>query len=406
MPKRPKSEFESLKAHKKFKVHSLTGRITPKIMLNAFKVVKQNCGAAGVDKVAIRQFEANLDQNLASLMKRLKTRGQFVAELLRRVYIPKGTGKTGKRPIGIPVVRDRIAQEVIRRLIDPIFDPLFHPASFGFRRSRNCHQAIETILQFLKEGYTYVVDADIKGFFDNIDHGLIMHLIRCEIADGNILDIIEEFLSAGVLEDGVPRPTVKGTPQGGVVSPLLANIVLNHLDWKLHEAGYKFVRYADDFVVLCRTRAQAEEALAFVHQIIIDDLKLQLSPEKTQICTSWGGFDFLGFTITSNGCRMSDKAIEKFKDKIRGTVIRSHNLDQDMITKLNRVIRGTMNYFAPPFATGRQQFDKLDRWIRKRIRCTKYKRISYCDNRRFKNKHIARMGLLSCYDLCKQATSR
>jgi group II intron reverse transcriptase/maturase len=240
---------------KKIKVHSLTGRITPKLMRQAFQAVKRNRGAAGVDKVSIKMFEANLEENLAALMRDLKT-GAFRPRPLRRVHIPKGPGSTKLRPLGIPVVRDRVAQEVLRRLLAPVFEPQFHEHSFGFIKGRNCHQAIECVLEFHRNGDCVVLDADIQGFFDNIPHRVMMTAVAAEVADGNILRLVEGFLTAGVMEDGAFKPTTIGTPQGGVISPLLANIVLNHLDWQLHTAGFCFVRYADDFVVICRTTQQ------------------------------------------------------------------------------------------------------------------------------------------------------
>ena len=382
---------------KKFKVHSLTGRITPELMRQAFKAVKRNRGAAGLDKVSIKMFEENLQQNLDALMRELKTRS-YEPIPLRRAYIPKGRGKF--RPLGIPAVRCRVAQEVVRHLICPIFEPQFHDESYGFRHGRNCHMAIERVLQYAHEGYRVVLDADIKSFFDTISHKLIMALIAAEIADGNILGLIEKFLRSGVMEDGVLKPTKVGTPQGGVISPVLANIVLNHLDWQLHAKGLKFVRYADDFVVMCKSIPQAEKALEFVKHVIEQDLELQLSPEKTKIVKLSEGFEFLGFYISSYSVRMRKKSEEKFKMKIRVLTTRSHNLEAEVIKKLNRVIRGTVNYFATPFSTTITQFNHLDAWIRKRIRCMKYKRIWYSDNRRMKNKHIYRLGLLRCGELC------
>ena len=206
---------------KKIKVHSLTGRITPKLMRQAFRAVKRNRGAAGVDKVSINMFAANLEENLAALMRDLKT-GEFRPLPLRRVHIPKGPGSNKLRPLGIPVVRDRVAQEVVRRLLAPIFEPRFHDASFGFIAGRNCHQAIERVLELHRQGYKVVLDADIAGFFDNIPHRVIMEAVAAEVADGNILNLVEGFLTAGVMEDGVYKPTTIGTPQGGVISPLLA----------------------------------------------------------------------------------------------------------------------------------------------------------------------------------------
>jgi RNA-directed DNA polymerase len=185
-------------------------------MLKAFKAVKKNRGAAGIDKISIAMYESNLTENLLSLMRELK-QGLYKPKPLRRVHIPKGNGKT--RPLGIPTVKCRIAQEVLRRLINPTFESRFHNNSFGFRPGRNCHQAVERLLKFAQQGYRYVVDVDIKGFFDNIPHSLIMGSLAAKIADGNILNTIERLLNSGVMEEGEIRPTTKGTPQGGVITP-------------------------------------------------------------------------------------------------------------------------------------------------------------------------------------------
>jgi group II intron reverse transcriptase/maturase len=389
----------------KRKVHSLTGRITPELMLAAFKAVKRNRGACGVDKVSIQMFEKQLENNLSALMKRLKA-GTYRPKPLRRAYIPKG--KNQRRGLGIPAVRDRVAQEVIRRLLEPIFEPLFHNDSFGFRKRRNCHMAIKRLLQLLREGYRFVVDADIKAFFDSIPHGLIMAALAHRVADGNILDIVRKFLSCGVMQDGVLSPTTKGTPQGGVISPLLANIVLDALDRHLDCLGYLFVRYADDFVVLTKERTQAEKALAEIDAFLTSKLNLELSPEKTRITTFSQGFDFLGFTIAANGVRMRLKSVERFRDKVRMLTIRCHNMDKDVIEKLNRLIRGTANYFAAAFSYCRHQFDMLDQFTRRRLRCMKYKSISRRHNMRLRLKHFGRAGLLSLTDFltcCQRAHS-
>jgi group II intron reverse transcriptase/maturase len=382
---------------KKQKHHSLTGRITPPIMLEAFKAVKKNRGAAGIDKVSIKMFEANLEENLTALIKDMKT-GRFEPHPLRRVLIPKD--KTKVRPLGIPVVRDRVCQEVVRRLLSPIFEQLFHDSSYGFRPGRNCHQAIENVLELHERGYKVVLDADIKGFFDNIPLHVIMKAVSDEIADGNILKLIEKFLRSGVMENGVFKPTTIGTPQGGVISPLLANAVLNHLDWQLHEQGYRFVRYADDFVIVCKSKDQAKEARNFVEHILHNDLGLELSQEKTKITTYGKGYDFLGFRLSSRSRRMRPKSVKKFKDKIRELTVRKHNLDEDVIVRLNRVIRGTGNYFGTEFSTCRWMFQKLDSWIRMRLRCMKYKRKKRHDNYKLRLKFFTKLGLLSIESFC------
>lgn len=383
---------------RKFKVHSLTGRITPQLLLTSFQGVRRNRGAAGLDKVSIAMFEKNLEPNLDSLLHDLKRRELYEPKPLRRVFIPKANGPE-LRPLGIPAVRDRVAQEVVRRLLEPIFEPLFHDASYGFRPARNCHQAIEQVLQLKSEGYTFVVDADIKGFFDSINHELIIDAVAAEVADGNILQIVRKFLKSGVMEDGALQPTPKGTPQGGVISPLLANIVLNHLDWQLQSRGMRFVRYADDFVVMCKTAAQAEEALAFVRHVVEDQLKLQLHPTKTKIIRFSQGFEFLGFSLGSH-CTMRPKAQENFKTKIKMLTRRSSNLDAEVILKLNRVIRGTVNYFATNFSDVKFLFREFDKFIRRRLRCMKYTRISPQDNYRLRIRQLTRLGLLSARALC------
>lgn len=385
---------------KKIKVHSLTGRITPTLMQQAFRAVKRNRGAAGVDKVSVQMFDANREENLAALMRDLKGR-TFQPRPLRRVYIPKGPGSKKLRPLGIPVVRDRVAQEVIRRLLTPIFEPKFHDDSYGFISGRNCHQAIERVLELHGQGYRTVLEADIQGFFDNIPHRIIEEAVAQEVADGNILRLVKGFLTAGVMEDGVRKPTTVGTPQGGVISPLLANIVLNRLDWRLHEAGYHFVRYADDFVVLCRDKQRAQEALDVVRQVLENELGLTLSPEKTTITTYGKGYDFLGFRLSPRSRCMRDKSVQKFKARIRELTVRKRNLDSEVVKKLNRVIRGTANYFATDFSTCRWTFQKLDSWIRMRLRCMKVKRKNYNDNRKIRAKFFRRkLGLLTLEEFC------
>jgi RNA-directed DNA polymerase len=222
--------------------------------------------------------------------------------------------------------------------------------------------------------------------------------VAAEVADGNILRLVERFLRAGVLEAGVFRPTTVGTPQGGVISPLLANIALNRLDWHLHQHGYRFVRYADDFVVLCQNPTQLHEAHAVV-QAQLTTLGLTLSAEKTRATKFREGFAFLGFAVSSWAVTMRPKAVEKFKAKVRELTPRHHNLDVGVLRKLNRVIRGTANYFATAFASVSDCFRGLDRWIRMRLRCRKYKRKSRADNARLRLERFRRLGLLFLSDL-------
>jgi hypothetical protein len=202
------------------------------------------------------------------------------------------------------------------------------------------------------------------------------------------------------MDNGIFKPTTIGTPQGGVVSPLLANIVLNHLDWQLDHAGLRFVRYADDFVVLTQTLEQAKEALALVEQVLDGGLGLRLSQEKTKVTSFGKGYAFLGFTLSSRSRRIRPKSVKKFKDKIRELTCRKFNLDADRIEQLNRVIRGTAQYFATDFFTGREVFHKLDSWIRMRLRCMRTKRKRHSDNRKIRNKVFDRLGLLTLESFC------
>jgi group II intron reverse transcriptase/maturase len=289
----------------------------------AFMRVKRNGGAPGVDGVTIEMYAANLEQNLAALMYDLKHRGQYHAHPLRRVYIPKGQGQY--RALGIPIVRDRVAQEVVRALLEPLFEPTFVEDSYGFRPGRNAHQAIKAILEAYQDGAWFVVDADIDGgqtlraFFDHLPHNLILDRVAEKVADGNILYLLREFLTAEVqTEDGIRHPVDRGTPQGGVISPLLANIVLHVLDTQMIHAGFRCIRYADDadcsnpVVVLCPSLTSAEQALTLVKQTV-QQLGLSLSPEKTRLTIFYRGFDFLGFHITSRNRSIRAKSVEKFK---------------------------------------------------------------------------------------------
>jgi group II intron reverse transcriptase/maturase len=276
---------------------------------------------------------------------------------------------------------------------------MFHPSSFAYIQDRNAHQALEALIALHRAGLRVVLDADITGFFDNLRHDVIMNAVAEEVADGNILRLVEKFLKSGVMEYGVFKPTSIGTPQGGVVSPLLANIVLNYMDWQLHHAGFAFVRYADDFAVVCQSPQRAEEARSFV-ETILDKLGLKLSPSKTKIVSYGKGYSFLGFFLSSRSRRMRPKSVRKFKDKVRELTPRKQNFEAKVIVKLNRVIGGTARYFATSFFTSHEGFHKLDSWIRMRLRCMKFKRKSRFDNRKLRVKKFTKLGLLTLESFC------
>jgi group II intron reverse transcriptase/maturase len=292
-----------------------------------------------------------------------------------------------------------VAQEVVRSVLEPLFEPHFSEFSFGFRPHRNAHQAIEALRAAHADGYKWVVDADIQAFFDNLPHELILNRIAERVADGNILRILREFLSAGVMEGLQFHPTTSGTPQGGVISPLLANIVLDLLDQRLTQSGLRFVRYADDFVVLCRSHVQAQQALAFVETILHHELGLSLSSNKTKVVSFVKGFDFLGFRFSKRRIAIRNKSIEKLKARVRRLTTRSHNLCSEVFRELNRVFLGFAHYFAAPFASVADQFRLLDHWVRARIRSMKFKGISRGYNRRWTNKRLVGLGLVSLYGL-------
>jgi RNA-directed DNA polymerase len=381
------------------KHHSLTGRITSTLMYDAFGAVKRNKGKAGVDRISIELFSRQLDQNLTALMRDLKD-GTLRPKPVLRKYIDKGGGK--KRPLGIPTVRDRVAQEVLRRLLSPLFEPLFHDHSHGFRPGRSCHSAMEQLLDIWRSGHRHVLDADISGFFDNIPHEIVLRGLRNVVADGNILNLVEKFLTAGVMEDGVVQTTTLGTPQGGVLSPLLANIALNFLDWHMEVLGLRFVRYADDFVVLCQSEHQAQEAQTQIESFLTS-LGLSLSPAKTKITTFLKGFTFLGFDVTSYSVKMRAKSVENFKATVKEITVRSRNLDAAAIAKLNSVTRGVQRYFGSWFSTCVKQFRELDEWVRMRLRCQKLKRKSRLHNCRVTLAYLERKGLITLTDLYRQS---
>ena len=377
----------------KHKAHSLTGCITLELLKKAFDKVKRNKGAAGVDKITIGMFETNLAENLAKLQRELVSRN-YKPKPLRRVYIEKDGGGKKLRPLSIPCVRGRTAQEALRHIIEPFFEPLFSDNSFGFRPKRSCHDAIRKIISYRDKGYKFVVDADIVGCFDNIPHNVIMKALSAVIADGNILTAVERCLKAGVVDNGEFKETNIGTPQGGNLSPLLTNIVLHELDIKLHQAGLPFVRYADDFVILTRTMREAEEAYLFA-QNVLNALGLEVSKEKSKIASFDEGFDFLGFNLRKQHVKMSDKAVNRYKQKIRDITKRKLNLECNVIVKTAQVIRGTANYFGIPESSSKSLFAKLDRFTRTRFRCMKKKRIWKTDYYRIPNKMIQRWGVIS-----------
>lgn len=373
------------------KAHSLIDKVYSwKNLMAAWRAVRRNKGAHGLDRVTIQEFERNLEQNLSEIQRKLQ-QDRFCPHPVRRVYIPKDWRGKKLRPLGIPIVADRVVQQALLQVLNPIFDPTFSAVSFGFRKGRRAHDAVTRTLEYKKQGYKHVVDADIQSFFDQIDHRVVMSLVSRRVADGRVLRLIESFLKAGIFEDGIVRVPAEGTPQGGVFSPLLANVVLDYLDKSLESKGLCFVRYADDFLVFVRTAQEAEQALTVVQEII-QELGLNLSAEKTKVTRFSEGFDFLGFHITSCSVSVSHKSLEKFRGTVRHVTRRNRGDSlQQVIDDLQPRMRGWINYFGR--GTIIWLCHSLDGWIRMRLRAFKSKRKRHTDNHRIKNKYFFRRGL-------------
>ena len=361
-------------------------------LVAAWKRVRANKGAHGLDRVTIRHFEADLETHLREIQRKLLER-RYSPQPVRRVYIPKASDPTKRRPLGIPVVADRVVQQAIFQIVDPIFDPELSERSYGFRKGRKAHDAIATAIEDAKAGYRWVVDADIASFFDEIGYDVAMSRIRARIADGRVLDLFEAFLKAGVMEGGVVTVPEAGTPQGGVISPWIANLVLDDLDKAIEAQGWRHVRYADDFVVLCRSREEAEHALAHVKEVL-GNLQLSLQETKTRLTDFQEGFEFLGFRFRYYHLGIGTKAIERFKDNVRTLTRRQQGRNVDaVLADLNPVLRGWARYFGVGEVT--EMMSSLDRWIRMRLRAFRFTRKCHHDNWRLPNRRLEKWGLLS-----------
>jgi RNA-directed DNA polymerase len=363
----------------------------------AWKKVRSNRGAGGIDRQTIVNFAEAEEKHLKELHRLLREK-QYRPQALRRVYIPKGNGE--ERPLGIPAVRDRVVQQALLNILEPIFEPLFHEHSYGFRPGRSTHHAIAQVRRALSEGKEWVIDVDVRKYFDSVNHDLLLDAVNEEVSDGSVLRLLRMFLESGVMEDGVWRETEEGTPQGGVISPLLANIYLNGFDWKMAQAGYEVVRYADDFVVLCRSKEEAEGAYKHIRQIIENELRLQIHPDKTRILYhKEGAFDFLGFMIHRRYLWPRIKSLTKFKERVRELTRRQQPRNvREMVRRLNYSLRGFGNYFHVADVKG--LFAELDGWIRMRVRCfIERKKAVKHQNYRIPNAALSALGLVSLLEL-------
>jgi RNA-directed DNA polymerase len=379
---------------------------------SAFRQVKRNEGSAGVDRVTVGMFEAHLEENLKRLSESLQG-DSYRPQAVRRVWIPK-PGSREKRPLGIPTVRDRVVQTALRNVLEPIFERDFAAQSYGFRPERGAKDALRRVDELLKAGYVHVVDADLQSYYDTIPRQPLLERVRVKVADSKVLDLLTGYLEQEVMESAKSWTPERGTPQGAVISPLLSNIYLDPLDHQMVQHGHEMVRYADDFVILCRSESKAQQALGEVSEWTTA-AGLRLHPDKTRIvdASQRGGFDFLGYHFERGYRWPSQKSLRKFQDKIRAQTKRTngHSL-QRIVSELVPLQRGWFEYFKH---SPRSIFPELDKWIRMRLRSLLRHRQGRKgrgrgkDHNRWPNAFFAEQGLFSfttAYVQARQSSRR
>ncbi|MCI0651282.1 MAG: group II intron reverse transcriptase/maturase [Planctomycetes bacterium] len=363
----------------------------------AFEKVAANGGASGVDHVSIEQFEQALDANLRTISEQLK-QGTYLPQAIRRVEIPK-PGSNDKRPLGIPTIRDRVVQGAIRHVMEPIFERMFAEHSYGFRPGKGCKDALRRVQGLLDAGYIHVVDADLKSYFDSIPHEPLMRRVKECVADGRLLQLIESFLKAEIMHGAQEWTPVAGAPQGAVLSPLLSNIYLNPFDHKMAALGFEMVRYADDFVILCRSAQEAEQALEAVRRWM-GEAGLVLHQTKTRLANAIeDGFAFLGYEFRDGKRVPRDKSMRKLRDNIRAKTKRSNGSSMSsIIATINPTLRGWFEYFKH---SHHWTFRPNDQWIRHRLRSILRRRQKRrgrgrgADHQRWPNAYFAALGLFN-----------
>ena len=373
----------------------------PTTLSAAWRRVASNGGAAGVDRQSIERFGANSDGYLGELSQSLRDRS-YRPQAIRRVEIPKGDGKT--RPLGIPTVKDRVVQTALKFALEPIFEAQFLDGSYGFRPGRSCKDALREVDGLLKEGYTFVVDADLQSYFDTIPHDRLMQRVEERISDGAVLELIGNFLKQDVLHGMQSWTPTGGTPQGAVISPLLANVYLHPLDVLMKEGGYRMVRYADDFVILCNSR---EDALAGLEKVRawVGENGLALHPDKTHVgnCLQPGeGFEFLGYRFEAGKRQVRKKSLQRFKERMRSVTRRTAGKSlAQVVSELNPMLKGWFNYFKHASA---KTFSTLDAQIRRRLRAMLRKQakrpgFGRClnDHMHWPNAYFAKAGLFAMH---------
>jgi len=381
----------------------------------AWEKVRSNAGACGVDGITVGCFDKDSRSRLLAVKEHLRG-GTYQPKPVKRKRIPKAGSKGRSRPLGIPTVTDRVVQQAVRMVLEPIYEHRFAEHSYGFRPERSCHDALRRVSGQLADGYTHVVDIDIEGYFDTINQDRLMSLIREDVSDGRLLEIIEKFLKAGVHEDGVWEMSEEGTPQGGVISPLLSNLYLDELDHLMESKGYAMTRYADDMVILCKSADEAREALQSVREWM-NYAKLRLHPEKTRLVAmneTEAHFDFLGYRFKRTRRDrivplVRPKSEKKLRENIRRKTRRcnKHSMPR-IIETINPTLRGWFAYFKQ---ASRYQHQSLDAWIRMRLRSIYRKRhrkrgkARGSDHQRWTNRHFTDLGLFSLRTAQREAAS-
>jgi RNA-directed DNA polymerase len=367
----------------------------------AWVKVRANAGSAGVDGQSIAAFAADADHQLAALRRRLLSAERYVPPPVRRVEIPKPDGRI--RPLGIPTVADRVVQQAVVGVIEPGFEARFTPSSFGYRPGRSARDAVGWVRRAISSGDRWVAEFDIVGFFDNLRHPRLLREVAKVIDDVEVIGLIRRWLRAGVLTDAGLSARTAGTPQGGVISPLLANIYLHRLDVEVRAAGFRLIRYADDFVILANRRWKAQAADRLVRHVLAD-IGLEVAETKSGVIHVRDGFEFLGFQFQGRFLRPRPRALASFKDRVRALTRRTAPRSlQQMIDKLNPTLRGWGNYYAIGDVVS--LFEDLDKWIRMRLRSKARKRFKSkggIDNHRWPVRLFDASGLVRLEHLARR----
>ena len=342
-------------------------------MERAWKRVKANRGAAGIDGITLAQFPDYL-RPLWPQIRQALLDGTYRPQPVRRKVIPKPDG-SGERLLGIPTVLDRAIQQAVLQVLTPIFDPTFSESSFGFRPNRSAHGAVKQVKRFLQQGYRMAVDMDLSKFFDRVQHDVLMSRLARRIADKRILRLIGRYLRAGVMVEGLLQATEEGAPQGGPLSPFLGNVLLDDLDKELERRGLRFARYADDFLILVKTHRSARQVFQSVERFLTCKLKLVVNQQKSQVAPT-NQVTFLGFRFVGHHVRITEKNVVKFKRRVRQITGRSRGISMERrLAELRRYLRGWIGYFA--LSETKALFVELDEWIRRRVRMCYWKQWRY-----------------------------